>query len=177
MGTSPIAALHACGHIIYLRSTERDPDMVFSNLADLKRIAILTLAQAAFGGALFAQNSNELGEIDFATSGKPAALASFNRGLQALHSFWFPEAIRNFKEAEQRDPQFVMAYWGQAFSYHWSLQGIEQVDSARAVLAYIDNLLASAAPRRHENELISTPCAHFSGTAARANAASHTQPP
>ncbi len=69
-----------------------------------------------------------LGEITFPNSGSQEAQPYFERGVLALHSFWYPEALEAFKKARELDPKFAMAYWGEAMSYNqtfWQNQNKE----------------------------------------------------
>jgi len=59
-----------------------------------------------------------LGTVDFPTSGRPEAQPHFLRGMAALHSFWYPEALSAFQAALTTDPQFAMAWWGVAMCYN-----------------------------------------------------------
>jgi tetratricopeptide (TPR) repeat protein len=77
----------------------------------------------------------ELGQVDFPTSGSPAAQASFLRGVAALHSFWYDEAADAFREAQKADPGFAMAYWGEAMTYNHPIWNEQDQDAARAALA------------------------------------------
>jgi len=72
----------------------------------------------------------KLGVITFPTSGSAAAQPSFIEGVKELHSFQFDEAVLAFQKAEQLDPNFAMAYWGEAMSYNHPLWG--EVDVAKA---------------------------------------------
>ena len=58
-----------------------------------------------------------LGKIDFPTSGSAQAQVQFELGVLALHSFWYEEARDYFAKAQQLDPDFGMAYWGEAMTY------------------------------------------------------------
>ncbi len=58
-----------------------------------------------------------LGSIEFPTTGSSQAGSSFNMGVLALHSFWYEQAREYFLEAQQLDPDFGMAWWGEAMSY------------------------------------------------------------
>jgi hypothetical protein len=58
------------------------------------------------------------GAIAFANSGKPEAQEAFLRGVLLLHNFAYPQAERAFEEAERIDPNFVLAYWGEAMTYN-----------------------------------------------------------
>jgi tetratricopeptide (TPR) repeat protein len=53
----------------------------------------------------------------------------------ALHSFWFEEAEEAFKKAQQIDPAFALAYWGEAMSHNHPLWAEQDLAAARAALA------------------------------------------
>jgi tetratricopeptide (TPR) repeat protein len=76
-----------------------------------------------------------LGRISFPNSGPPAAQPAFIRGVLLLHSFEYDDAIAAFREAERIDPNFALAYWGEALSYNQPLWYHEEVGKARAALA------------------------------------------
>ena len=77
----------------------------------------------------------EVGTLDFPTSGSPEAQRYFLRGVAILHSFGWKQAITEFQAAQQLDPDFAMAYWGETLSYNHPLFGEQDVDSPRAVLS------------------------------------------
>lgn len=78
--------------------------------------------------------AGELGETAFPNSGAAAAQADFMRGLLLLHSFEFDAARQSFHAASEKDPGFVMAYWGEALGYNMPIWGEQDLQAARAVL-------------------------------------------
>ena len=90
-------------------------------------VAVTLSAQAPAPAAV-------LGRIAFPNSGSPSAQAPFIRGVLLLHSFEYDDAIAAFREAERLDPNFAMAYWGEALSYNQPLWFNEEVGKARAAL-------------------------------------------
>ncbi|MGO9933015.1 MAG: hypothetical protein ACLPV8_14555 [Steroidobacteraceae bacterium] len=76
-----------------------------------------------------------LGTTHFPNSGAPRAQPDFIRGLLLLHSFEYDAARRAFQAAEQADPSFAMAYWGEALTYNQTLWGEQDLPAARAALA------------------------------------------
>ena len=54
----------------------------------------------------------QLGKLSFANSCGPAVQASLTRGVALLHSFWFREGEKAFREVLERDPQCAIATWG-----------------------------------------------------------------
>ena len=74
------------------------------------------------------------GAIAFANSGKPEAQEAFLRGVLLLHNFAYPQAERAFEEAERIDPDFVLAYWGEAMTYNHPIWYEVDLDRGRAAL-------------------------------------------
>lgn len=87
----------------------------------------------------------QLGTIDFPTSGSVAARPAFERGVLLLHSFEYEEAATAFQAAQQADPGFAMAYWGEAMTYTHPMWNQQDVAAARGALG---RLGATAAERR-----------------------------
>jgi len=56
-----------------------------------------------------------MGKVSFAVStSKPEAQAFVNQGVGQLHSFFYFEAERSFRQASTIDPACAMTYWGMA---------------------------------------------------------------
>jgi tetratricopeptide (TPR) repeat protein len=75
-----------------------------------------------------------LGTIDFPTSGSPQVRELFLRGALLLHSFEYDDAREAFQQAQKMDPDFGMAYWGEAMTHNRGLWVQLDLDDARAVL-------------------------------------------
>ncbi|HKP86545.1 MAG TPA: hypothetical protein VJZ26_10635 [Blastocatellia bacterium] len=97
---------------------------------------LIALSICALGVAASAQQS-KLGTVDFPTSGSSKAQAHFLRGLAALHSFWFEEALDEFRESTKIEPDFMMGYWGEAMAYNHPLWAEQDTEAARKVVAKI----------------------------------------
>jgi hypothetical protein len=96
------------------------------------------LACAALVLALVAPASAQLenvGTLSFPTSGSPAAQQHFLRGVAILHSFGWKQAIAEFKLAQQAQPDFAMAYWGETLCYNHPLNAEQDSKNPRAILA------------------------------------------
>lgn len=76
-----------------------------------------------------------LGEIEFPNTGSPEAQDSFIRGVLLLHSFEYEDAREAFEEARAIDPEFVLAYWGEAMTHNHPLWAQQDREAARAALA------------------------------------------
>jgi tetratricopeptide (TPR) repeat protein len=78
------------------------------------------MVAVAIGVGLFTPGASEaqLGTVAFPTSATGETQERFVRGVGFLHSFAFDDAIENFQKAQQLDPDFVLAYWGEAMAYN-----------------------------------------------------------
>lgn len=70
-----------------------------------------------------------LGKIHFQATGDEVAQPYFNKGMLLLHNFEYDDAAQEFEMAQLLDPNFVMAYWGEAMCYNqpvWFQQDFEK---------------------------------------------------
>src|SRR6266540_2928352 len=99
-----------------------------------------------------------LGVVKFPNSGSAAAQGDFLRGVAWLHSFGYEEAIDAFRAAQKIDPQFAMAYWGEAMCFNQPLWFHEDVAQGRASLARLGptpQARTAKAPTRREQMYLS----------------------
>jgi tetratricopeptide (TPR) repeat protein len=75
-----------------------------------------------------------LGSLSFPNSGAAEAQEPFLRGVLLLHSFEYAYAADAFKEAQVLDPDFGLAYWGEAMTYNHPVWDQKNVDAAGAAL-------------------------------------------
>ena len=98
-----------------------------------------------------------LGEIHFPTSGSSQAQRHFLRGVLLLHNFEYDDARVAFRKAQTVDPDFAMAYWGEAMTLNHPLWGEQFLDEARDVLARLganeDERLAKTPTKREQDYL------------------------
>jgi len=87
----------------------------------------------------------DLGQIEFANSGSEQAQEDFVRGVLLLHSFEYQDAREAFQSAQASDPEFALAYWGEALTHSHPLWNDEDLAASRAALA---RLAATPAERR-----------------------------
>ena len=114
------------------------------------------LAAPAFSGVLLAQAPPMSHDNDMAPEGLPKnfndpmplypkalgkftrpittknkeAQAYFDRGFQLMYAYGKQDATRAFREAEKRDPDCAMCYWGEAWSWGSYLNGPMQLFEA-----------------------------------------------
>jgi len=125
----------------------------------MKRPALVLAALliAASSGLLRAQN--ELGKIDFPTSGAAAAQPDFLKGVLLMHSFEYDDAREAFQAAQQADPSFAMAYWGEAMTYNhavWQQTSPELANAALAKLAPTAEARLAKAPTAREKDWLAS---------------------
>ena len=100
----------------------------------MRRLLIVATIVVVIALSVTAQES-QLGRVEFPTSGSDKAQAHFLRGLAALHSFWYEEAIEAFQESTRVEPDFAMGYWGEAMAHNHPLWSEQDIAAARQVLA------------------------------------------
>lgn len=100
----------------------------------MRRLALLSLFALFLAFETSALAQSEVGEVSFANSGAEAAQEPFLRGLALLHNFEYPDAAEQFRKAQAIDPDFAMAYWGEATTYTHPIWFQQDLDAARAVL-------------------------------------------
>lgn len=105
----------------------------------MQRTSAIILAVLVFAALTPASKAQQtkLGKVSFPTSGSEKAQTHFLRGLAALHSFWFEEALDEFRESTKADPDFAMGYWGEAMAYNHPLWAEQDTEAARKTLAKI----------------------------------------
>jgi tetratricopeptide (TPR) repeat protein len=107
----------------------------------------LIVAAVVFAGA--GLNAQELGSVDFPTSGSAAAQPKFIEGVKDLHSFEFDEATAAFHQAQQLDPDFALSYWGEAMSYNHPLWAQLDLPAARKALERLAPTLEGRLAKAH----------------------------
>jgi len=121
--------------------------VIHNNLTRPCHIGILIVSISICAGAGRAQQS-QLGRVDFPTSGSAPAQALFLRGLAALHSFWYEEALEAFRDSTKIEPDFMMGYWGEAMALNHPLWREQDTAAAREVIAKIKETTKLSARER-----------------------------
>ncbi len=119
----------------------------------------LSLVLALSAGVLFTTSTpraqGQLGTIDFPTSGSSAAQPAFLKGVLLLHSFEYDDAKEAFQDAQKADPNFAMAFWGEAMTYNhpvWQQTAPELAKAALARLAPTPEARLAKAPTPKEKD-------------------------
>ena len=98
-----------------------------------------------------------VGQVSFPNSGAAAAQEDFLTGLAQLHNFEYGPAAEFFRKAQTIDPNFAMAYWGEAMTHTHPVWMEQNAQAARAVLAQLgatpEARLAKAKTEREKDYL------------------------
>ena len=92
--------------------------------------AVLLVIAAGDARAQF----QEVGVIDFPTSATGEVQDRFLRGVAILHSFGWLQAREQFHAAQELDPDFAMAYWGESLAYNHPLNSQMDATEPRKAL-------------------------------------------
>lgn len=102
---------------------------------------------------------SEYGSTQFENSGAEAAQEPFLRGLLMLHSFEYGDARAAFQKAQEIDPDFAMAHWGEAMTHNhpiWMEQDREAALKALQDLAPSPTKQLAKAPTEREKAYLQT---------------------
>ena len=107
-----------------------------------------------------------LGSTMFENSGAEEAQDMFSRGILLLHSFEYEDARDAFSEARRIDPDFAMAYWGEAMTHNhpiWMQQSTEKArDVLRELAPDLQSRLEKAPTAREKDYLRAAEALYFS---------------
>ena len=116
---------------------------------------LLIVALAFFAAAALSQTN--AGVVSFPNSGSKAAQAPFLHGLAQLHNFEYEFAAKDFREAEKMDPDFAMAYWGEAMTFNhpvWNQQNRTAALAALNQLGSTPEARLAKAPTEREKDYL-----------------------
>ncbi|MDX1672679.1 MAG: hypothetical protein R3211_10085 [Balneolaceae bacterium] len=100
-----------------------------------------------------------LGKIDFPNSGSPDAQDDFIEGMLFLHNFEYEDAARAFRRAQQKDPDFALAYYGEAKTHNhpiWMQQDREAAIEVLKKLAETPGARMEKAKTQREKDYLHT---------------------
>ena len=75
-----------------------------------------------------------VGLVVFENSGAAAAQQAFLTGLAQLHNFEYEAAAQWFRKAQEIDPDFALAYWGEAMTFNHAVWMEQDIAAARRSL-------------------------------------------
>ena len=99
----------------------------------------------AFSTSAFSADLEQIGTFEFPTSASGEAQRHFTLGVGYLHSFGWKQARTEFRKAQEIDPNFALAYWGESLTYnHPLIPVLQDPDSPQDTL----NRLGSTSEER-----------------------------
>lgn len=117
----------------------------------------LLVILTSFASSVSFGDGEQLGKMDFPNSGSAEAQADFMLGLGYLHNFEYKPSAEAFRRAQELDPEFAMAYWGEAMAYYHPLWNQLARESARKVLNKLGRTpeaRAAKAPTQREKDYL-----------------------
>ena len=124
-----------------------------------KTARVLTLIAGSMMLPLAVHAQEDYGMTEFEASGAAEAQPAFLRGLLQLHNFEYPDARASFQEALAIDPDFGMAYWGEALTWEHTFWRRYNLEQSRAVLQRLGPTPEARAARmqtRRERDYLAT---------------------
>jgi Tfp pilus assembly protein PilF len=110
-----------------------------------------------------AAKGETLGKVKFANSCAKNVQAKLTRGVALLHSFWYTEGEKTFREVLAADPSCAIAHWGIAsllMSNPIAGQGASP-DGAKVAAAELDKARATKAKTQRERDYIEAVGAYY----------------
>jgi hypothetical protein len=90
------------------------------------------------------------------TTDSAAARRGFERGMVALHSFAYGDALEDFQAATAADPKFVMGYWGEAMAHNRPVWNEQDTAAGRAAIAKLEAVRLPPNLTARERALVAT---------------------
>jgi tetratricopeptide (TPR) repeat protein len=100
-------------------------------------------------------------EVDFAISCRPDSQKAFKHAAWTLHSFWYPEALKEFTAVAEAEPGCAMAYWGIAMSHWYPLWYPPTAASLQAGSEAVAKAMAAPAKSEREESYIAAIAAFY----------------
>ncbi len=107
----------------------------------------------------------QLGTVHFQNSCSNAVQKDFQHGVALLHSFWYEEAEKTFRDVAARDPQCAIAHWGIAMSLWHQLWNKPDEATIQKGLAEVRAAQSPAAKTQRERDYISAIGMFYDGSA------------
>ena len=100
-------------------------------------------------------------EVDFATSCGSAVQKTFKQAVWTLHSFWYPEALKEFTAVTEAEPNCAMGYWGIAMSHWYPLWYPPSPAALKAGSEAVDKAMAAPTKTEREKDYIAAIAAFY----------------
>jgi hypothetical protein len=101
------------------------------------------------------------GEVDFQISCGPAVQKTFREAVWTLHSFWYPEALKEFTTVTEAEPGCAMGYWGIAMSHWYPLWFPPSPAALKAGAEAVEKAVAAGPKTERENDYIAAIAAFY----------------
>lgn len=116
--------------------------------------------------------SRVLGNINFPTTTQSGqAQKAFIEGMLLLHLFEYPFAQEKFQYAQELDPGFVMAYWGEAMTYNHPIWDEQDQEAALTALNRLgesaEARLSRTSSQKEKDYLVALDLLYGDGTKAK----------
>lgn len=103
-------------------------------MATLRLLTVLGMAMACAPPLASQGTPPRIGQLEFPVTAEGEAHREFIAGVLWMHSFEYPRAAAAFQRARHLDPDFAMAYWGEAMTHTHPVWNQQDMAAARAVL-------------------------------------------
>jgi len=100
-------------------------------------------------------------EVDFATSCSPAVQHTFKHAVWTLHSFWYPEAVKEFTAVTEAEPNCAIGYWGIAMSHWYPLWYPPNPAALKAGSEAVEKAMAAPTKTEREKDYIAAIAAFY----------------
>jgi tetratricopeptide (TPR) repeat protein len=100
-------------------------------------------------------------EVDFAISCGPAVQHTFKHAVWTLHSFWYPEALKEFTAVTEADPGCAIGYWGIAMSHWYPLWYPPSPAALKAGSEAVEKAVAAPTKTEREKDYIAAIAAFY----------------
>jgi len=124
-------------------------------------VAAALLASPLPPGARADTSAKIVEEVDFATSCSPAVQKPFKHAVWTLHSFWYPEALKDFTAVAEAEPDCAMAYWGIAMSHWYPLWYPPSPAALKAGSEAVEKAMAAPTKTEREKDYIAAIAAFY----------------
>jgi len=105
--------------------------------------------------------AKQLGTVHFPVSCSDSVKQSFEQGVALLHSFWYEEAEKTFRQIAKDDPRCAMAHWGVAMSLWHQLWNRPDAATLQKGEAEVTQAKALHAKTRRERAYIAAMAAFY----------------
>ena len=144
-------------------------------LLPISRAVVISVSLAAASTAWTHEDGKspeQLGVVSFPTSCAPAVQARFTRAVALLHSFWFSQGEKAFREVLTLDPDCAIANWGiAAILINNTFVGGATPESARKAQEAIDRGRATGAKTERERMYLEAVAQYWQDFASRPHGA------